>query len=996
MRACLLSCLLVLFACPLAQGADPVPEWIWSHKDPKDSDRAFFRKTIELTEKPKAATIVAACDNAFTLFVNGKQIGSHQGWESAAKDNLLPHLATGKNVIAIRGTNEGGIAAMIAQITLEAADGKKTVIVTDENWLSSKDDVSGWQKKDLDDSKWSKAHSFGKLGRAPWGAIAMTGVTSGPNAKGPGIATAEDAIKTLPGFKIERLYSVPKDEQGSWVSMTSDDKGRIIASDQYGGLYRVTPEKDAESTKIEKLEVDIGEAQGMLYTWNALYVVVNKGGKYQSGLYRVTDTNNDDQFDKVEMLKKIEGGGEHGPHGIRRGPDDKLYLIAGNFTKPPEGSEGRSPHYNWAEDLLLPRNPDGGGHDPHIMAPGGWLARTDKDGKEWELVCAGLRNSYDIDLNDEGEVFTFDSDMEWDTGTPWYRPTRVNHLVSGGEFGWRNGTGKWPEYYIDSLGAVVNIGLGSPTGVTFGTGAKFPAKYQQALFINDWTYGKIYAVHLTPEGASYTGTFETFIEGKPLPVTDIVVHSDGQLYFAIGGRKTQSGFYRVTYTGSESTAPAMPAKNEATAKARALRRQLEAYHVKKDPQAIDFAWPHLNSGDRAIRYAARVAIEHQDPALWQDRALAETKTTAALSALVALCRAGDKSLQPKVLAKLNGMPLERFTEDQLLAAARVYGLAFIRLGEKDDKGWPVAPAASLSATVAKRLAPLFPNQSESVNRELVQLLVFLRYPGVTDPGMKLLAAGQTQEEQLHYVLALRGVADLLSPEQRKAYFSWCNLAEASYRGGNSFKKFVQRIRQDAAEKLTPADRESLKDVIEGKAKVEVVKLETTRQFLHNWQMEDLLPILNEAEKGRSFEKGKAAYMAAQCYKCHRFAGEGGDTGPDITGVGNRFDLRYIAESLIVPSKAISDQYLATQVLTKDGEIITGRIMMEDDKELKLRTDPFALAPAVIPKSEIQQRQLAKVSEMPQGLINVLTKEEILDLIAYMRSAGKPDDKAFQK
>lgn len=994
MRFCVLSCLLVAFAGPVAQAADPTPEWIWVDKSPQDNERVFFRKTIEIAEKPKAAAIVFACDNSAALFVNGKQVSANQSWQTATKDNLLPHLVVGKNVIAIRGINEGGIAALIAQITLEANDAKKNLIVTDANWLASRDEASGWNKRDFDDSKWTKAYSYGKLGRQPWGDIAMTGAPSGKG--GPGIATDEEAIKTLPGFKVERLYSVPKDEQGSWVSMTSDDKGRIIASDQYGGLYRVTPGKDAESTKIEKLEVDIGEAQGMLYTWNALYVVVNRGGKYQSGLYRVTDTDGDDKFDKVEMLKKIEGGGEHGPHGIRRGPDDKLYIIAGNFTKPPEGSEGNSPHYNWAEDLLLPRNPDGGGHDPHIMAPGGWLARTDKDGKQWELICAGLRNAYDIDLNDEGEVFTFDSDMEWDTGTPWYRPTRVNHLVSGADYGWRNGTGKWPEYYLDSLGAVVNIGLGSPTGVTFGTGAKFPAKYQRALFINDWTYGKIYAVHMTPEGASYTGTFETFVEGKPLPVTDIIVHTDGQMYFAIGGRKTQSGFYRVTYTGDESTAPAAPVKDEAAAKARALRRQLEAYHVKKDPAAIDFAWPHLNSGDRSIRYAARVAIEHQDPALWQERALAEPKSTAALSALVALCRVGDKSLQPKVLAKLNGMPLERFTEETLLAAARVYGLAFIRLGEKDDKGWPIAPPESMSASVAKRLAPLFPNQSESVNRELVQILAFLRYPGVVDPGMKLLAAGLTQEEQLHYVLALRGVADLLSPEQRKAYFSWCNLAESSYRGGNSFKKFVQRIRQDAAEKLTPADRETLKDVIEGKAKVEVVKLETTRQFLHNWQMDDLLPMLPEAETGRSFEKGKAAYMAAQCYKCHRFAGEGGDTGPDITGVGNRFDLRYIAESLIVPSKAISDQYLATQVLTKDGEVITGRIMMEDDKELKLRTDPFALEPAVIPKSEIQQRQLAKVSEMPQGLINVLTKEEILDLIAYMRSAGKPDDKAFAK
>ena len=66
------------------------------------------------------------------------------------------------------------------------------------------------------------------------------------------------------------------------------------------------------------------------------------------------------------------------------------------------------------------------------MAPGGWICRTDPDGKHWELLCAGFRNQYDIAFNPDGELFTYDADMEWDTGTPWYRPTRVNHCVLGG------------------------------------------------------------------------------------------------------------------------------------------------------------------------------------------------------------------------------------------------------------------------------------------------------------------------------------------------------------------------------------------------------------------------------------------------------------------------------------------------------------------------------------------------------------------------------------
>ena len=100
--------------------------------------------------------------------------------------------------------------------------------------------------------------------------------------------------------------------------------------------------------------------------------------------------------------------------------------------------------------------------------------------------------------------------MEYDFNTPWYRPTRINHVTSGSMWGWRNGAGKRPEFYPDTLPAAVNIGPGSPTGVTFGYGAKFPAKYQNAMFIFDWSWGKMYAVHLEPKGASYTGSKNCF------------------------------------------------------------------------------------------------------------------------------------------------------------------------------------------------------------------------------------------------------------------------------------------------------------------------------------------------------------------------------------------------------------------------------------------------------------------------------------------------------
>lgn len=132
----------------------------------------------------------------------------------------------------------------------------------------------------------------------------------------------------------------------------------------------------------------------------------------------------------------------------------------------------------------------------------------------------------------------------------------------------------------------------------------------------------------------------------------------------------------------------------------------------------------------------------------------------------------------------------------------------------------------------------------------------------------------------------------------------------------------------------------------------------------------------------------------QCYKCHRFNTEGGDSGPDITGVGNRFTAN-ILEAIVVPSKVISDQYQSSLVLTQQGEVFAGRIIGENDKQVTIRTDPFAKEMTIVQKKDIEERQKSNVSEMPQGLINTLTKDEILDLVAD-RAPRKADDKAFQK
>ncbi|MEZ6072731.1 MAG: c-type cytochrome [Pirellulales bacterium] len=961
-----------------ADGSSEV-QWIWSSGDAQDDQTVYFRKVFHIEGSVKSARLVGTCDNAMAVFANDQSVLSDDDWSRPLGADVAAVLKKGPNVLAVEAKNDGS-AGLLLRLTIELADGSNQTIVTDPSWQVSTEAAKGWRSLHKPDGDWRQAVALGALGTQPWGNLDLDNVSFDTVE-----ATPAADIQTQPGFVVERLYSVPKPIQGSWVSMTSDDKGDLIVSDQYGGLYRVTPGDSAATTVVRPIPVEIGEAHGLLWAHDSLYVVVNGEVAQGSGLYRVTDEDGDGELDTVKLLRKLAGNGEHGPHAVRLGPDGALYVIAGNHTKLPEDIDPLSPHRNWDEDLLLPRNPDGGGHANGVMAPGGWIARTDADGKTWTVLCGGFRNAFDFDFNQDGEILTFDADMEWDTGAPWYRPTRINHATSGAEFGWRYGTGKWPAYFPDSVGAVVDIGLGSPTGVCFGTGAMLPAKYQRALFACDWTYGKLYAVFPTPKGASYSATFETFLSGKPLPLTDVIVHTDRQLYFTIGGRKTQSGLYRVTYQGDESTAPVGPIEDADAAEARETRRMLESLHGHDDPQAVEIAWPYLNSDDRALRYAGRVAIESQPVETWREKALAETNTNARIQALIALARCGSSSDQAAIVERLDEIDLGSVTEEQTLDALRAYALAFIRLGKPSDE---------VRAAALANIDPHFPGQNDMVNRELCRLLVYLDAPKIVPRALEQMRLAQTQQDQMYYIFLLRNVADGWTLPERETYFGWLQLAESKYVGGHSFARFLVRIREDALATVSDEDRDALADVLTGKAKVDVADLETTRQFVHNWQESDIVPLLPQTLKSRSFATGRLVFHAAQCHKCHRVGGDGGATGPDLTGAGNRFSPRDLLESVIFPSKVVSDQYRNATVVTNDGRVITGRIVDEDDSKIRIRTNPYGSEMTELPKDAIEQRTVLDTSEMPTGLINVLTQDEILDLIAYLRSGGNAADPAF--
>jgi putative heme-binding domain-containing protein len=993
---------LALLLTAAARGA--TPQWIWSSADNKSTqkDVRFFRKTFTVRQELLQAILSASGDDRAEFFINGKKVASVTDWKSPAVVDVTKEIVVGENVIAARCVNEESYAGLIARLDMTIpTGGSKTAaragarsvqtLVTDTTWFCFDREEPNWTRVEFNDDAWRRAASVGKLGDEPWGQIFSTRE-----------ATSAASIRVEPGFTVELLHSATPTE-GSWIAMTIDPRGRLIISPQENGPLLRLSLAHGRLSKIERLDAPVGEAMGLLYTDDCLFL--DGHGPNGWGIYRLRARG--EGFAAPEFLRPMSTGGEHGSHAIVLGPDHKLYIVCGNFTKVPSDALPSSPHRHFADDQLLPWADDGNGFGAGLHAPGGFVMRMDEDGRNCELFAAGTRNTYDIAFSPEGELFGFDSDMEWDWGTGWYRPTRVNHWVAGGDYGFREGSGKFPEYYQDTLPATVNVGLGSPTGVMFGTKSKFPKIYRDSFFMEDWTYGRLFAVHLTPEGATYDASFETVLRGIPLDLTALQFGLDGALYFITGGRGTESGLYRLTYTGPRLKEPRpTPAEKAAADQARAARRlrhDLERLYGERDPRIADAIWSSLGSDDRWIRYAARIALESQDVAWWKDRALAEKGTDAGLTALLALARRGDKETQRDLLLALKKFPLSGLSQEQELLKLRVLEVSFSRQGP---------PAEDLAQLAVAKLDPLYPAASEQVNRELCQLLLYLQAPDAVAKTMALLDKAPTQEEQTYYLMRLRNITNGWTLDLRKDYLGWFDKnrdhigheaqflqyfkdVERDYSDGSSFPKFLENFRKEAVGTLSDGEREDLAAFLHMETKPAAAP-EPERKFVKDWRMTDLLPDLAKAKSGRSFKDGKAVFTQAQCISCHRFGNSGGSVGPELAGVSSRLAARDILESIIEPSKVVSEQYQNIVLTLNDGDVEAGRLIEANDQKLVLLTDPIHPNRLEFRTADVVSRRPSKISPMPEGLVNSFTEDEIWDLIAYMESSGKRTFAAFQK
>jgi putative heme-binding domain-containing protein len=838
------------------------------------------------------------------------------------------------------------------------------------------------------------------------------------------------------GFLLEELYNPSAYEQGSWVALAQGPKETLFACDQYGKIYEFSIPKNGKTLKksdIKPLDLDVGSAHGLLWAFNSLYVAVNKrwdedipdSQENGSGIYRLTDSDNDGKLDTVKMLLKLEGEGEHGPHSFALGPNgEEIYFIAGNHTLIPETvlKNSRLPT-NWGEDNLFEPYLDARGHANDIKAPGGWVCKFNPDGTNWELISAGYRNAFDIAFNEDGELFAYDADMEWDIGMPWYRPTRICHVTSGSEYGWRTGSGKWPEYYPDALPAVHNLEQGSPTAVLSGATLNFPNKFANGLLVMDWSFGTVYFIDLKPNGSSYTAEREEFLSGTPLPLTDMVAGTDGNLYFATGGRRIDSHLYRLSYNGNPET-KTEDALNTAENSLRQLRRTIEKYHTEQSSEGIAVAWKHLNHNDRFIRYASRVALENQPLEQWLPLFYNEKDSRKIIEASIGLAHQGNPNIKSKVLDKLGTIKFETLTSEQQLDLLRSYELQFIRQGAPDERQ---------RLAIANKLKQYFPHTDSKMNRELGQLLLYLKADGITEglvallkkyteeknndpstylaeettlrseqygPLIREIIAKMPPSEAIFYGVLLSHANSGWTKETRETYFQWF-YDVLNAKGGLSFKPGMENIRLAAMENVPEEDREYFQE-LSGVYSPTTAIAEIPQPIGPGGQyggkeIGDMLwgDALSDVEV--DFASGERAYQAGMCILCHRMRGEGGAAGPDLTQAHTKFNNYEMIFAVYSPNDEISDQYANTLFHMEDGKKISGRIKKETDDSITLMPNPFNEGYTVeLLKDKVLKRELSPLSPMPSGLLNRLNPKEIKNLFAYIQAGGDANHEVYQQ
>ena len=442
--------------------------WIWSPAYAKDEvpvGDCYFRKTFSL----EAGRVRAGSRRLRQPVRAVRQRPAGRQGRRLAEDGRArrrpSYLLPGTNVVAIKATNtDAGAAGLVARVIVKERGGTYESFSTDDTWRTSVKPPADWTQPEMRDTEWLPAKVYGPLGGVlPWG---------------DEIVIADEGSRFLidPEFVVERL--VTDEQAGSLIAMAFNANGDILAS-QEGGAAAADPRQG------QGRHVRNGRAVLRRSEERAGHSVARQPrvcGRRRAGRRRALS----DHRQRRRRPQRQAHGAREVPrrdrrawsaHGAARPRWLAVRAVAAISRRSATTIDPRSPYATTYEgDLVQPRYEDPQGHAVGVPAPGGTILRTDTNGSFVEMVAGGFRNPYDFAFNGDGELFTYDADMEWDIGAPWYRPTRVDPRAAGRRVRLAERLGEVARRITSTAcRRRLDIGPGSPTGVVFYDHMAFPA-----------------------------------------------------------------------------------------------------------------------------------------------------------------------------------------------------------------------------------------------------------------------------------------------------------------------------------------------------------------------------------------------------------------------------------------------------------------------------------------------------------------------------------------
>ncbi|HZO83724.1 MAG TPA: HEAT repeat domain-containing protein, partial [Verrucomicrobiae bacterium] len=584
----------------------------------------------------------------------------------------------------------------------------------------------------------------------------------------------DDQFELPSGFHIQRVAG--PDLSGGSYDLCFDVQGRLLVGD--GNAVRRLQDKDNDGAYdgFDVIATGLGPRgpQGLLVWGDRLYAVGADGLQLFEG-YESTEP----LVHRGRLGAKLNTGGDHDAHTIFRGPNDHIYLMAGNGS----GIRDRR-HITEA-------------NSPVMFEREASVFRISPDGLHWECLASGGRNPPSLGMNYLGELFSFDSDMEWHVGLPWYRPVRLNHWAIGGDQGWHD-VGAYPPYFIDCLPGILDVGRGSPNWGVFYEHHLLPEKYRNSFLCCDYrwkresndqysTSGRLLAFFLTRKGAGWSATMETLARPKPnardkngkriqFALVDIAVGPDGSLYLS----DHNQGIWRIS-SEERGTAPQLteverrlrsfpkPADIEPAVLEKAAhdpsweirshaawiyglrgqaepvvdllrdkdpfvrRRAAEALTRLPVPGARQPLIQALNDPERLVRYVAMCALAHHPLSEWLDQALRSKHPQTRMRALVAGTIRRETIPDAKVEAAIRSLLTSKLSAQDQLDLLRVIAL--------------FPKAAGLN--IEKFLLAGFPGSHANVRWEKVRLMGQFRVTNAFPLLLKELETETNHVTQFH-------------------------------------------------------------------------------------------------------------------------------------------------------------------------------------------------------------------------------------------------------